>query len=96
MQANSSSRTKAICFGYIQTAIQTQRVREDEFACKYSSPTDFNKKGNYLKVTPFVFYVVEILSVLFLGYVAARKKNIFASQIKERRNSGRRWLTFGC
>ncbi len=30
MQANSSSRTKAICFGYIQTAIQTQRVREDD------------------------------------------------------------------
>ena len=30
MQANSSSRTKAICFGYTQTAIQTQRVREDD------------------------------------------------------------------
>ena len=27
----------------------------------------------------------KTVSVLFLGYVAARKKNIFATQIKERR-----------
>ncbi len=32
---------------------------------------------------------VLIHSVLFLGYVAARKKHIFAPQIKERRISGR-------
>ena len=33
----------------------------------------------------FLFFIEVILSVLFLGYIAARKKNIFASQIKERR-----------
>ena len=36
-----------------------------------------------------IYYVEVFLSVLFLGYVAARKKNIFASQIKERRYAGR-------
>ena len=30
-------------------------------------------------------YIEKTVSVLFLDYVAARKKNIFATQIKERR-----------
>ena len=39
MQANSSSRPKTV-FGWIpQAPICVYCVREDEFACKYSSPT---------------------------------------------------------
>ena len=36
--------------------------------------TQHPKKKELPKVTPFVFYVEKILSVLFLGYVAARKR----------------------
>ena len=46
-------------------------VREDEFACKYSSPTIVD------------CLCEEILSVLF--GTAGAKKNIFASQIKRRK-----------
>ncbi len=69
LQANPSSRTRSDRWMFGDTDRKL-------FSCGriISSPTDFNKKGNYLKVTPFVLCVEEILSVLFLGYVAARKR----------------------
>ena len=38
-----------------------------------------------MQVAPLFSYIEITHSVLFLGYIAARKKNIFATQIKERR-----------